>query len=440
MAHRRFTCLIVLLIVVAAAGPVEAAQPPAPAAPVTAGGRDVTCEVTGAGEVRCAGDGAESQPGAATAAGMAAAPTASCTTLPQLNAPTLVAPADTGTLATIAPLYQWDIGADMLTTNLWLYLDVSGDPGFGTLVESLGFGYSNRPTSAGSHRFSRNLPAAQKFYWRARLACQEGDTRYGPYSATWWFVSGSGGTLPLAPQLVSPADGALVLPARPTLSWLDVSDAVAYLPKWQKAGLTGYYYTWVTAPHYTYTNDLELGAAYDWRTAALNDYGIGPESAQRRFTVRYKTALLDPAGGVVSYINSQGSPTSFEFPGGAVDQSTALTITLSVPPTNPGGTSWARHGFVLEAGQGGHAVPELEFAHPVTVTINYTDVDLAGLPEDSLKLMQWEAAEAQWEDAACGPYDRRPAENRLAAPICRTALFGLFGVYPNRVYLPLVLK
>jgi hypothetical protein len=96
--------------------------------------------------------------------------------------------------------------------------------------------------------------------------------------------------------------------------------------------------------------------------------------------------------------------------------------------------------FILEASQGGQAVPGLVFGKAVTVTINYTDADLAGMPGDSLKLMYWDEVLKQWKDAACGPYNRRPVENLLTVPICHLTLFSLFGVYPYHTYLPLVMR
>jgi hypothetical protein len=155
--------------------------------------------------------------------------------------------------------------------------------------------------------------------------------------------------------------------------------------------------------------------------------------------VGQQTALINPGGGALDYIDSQGSPTTFQFPAGAVARSTDLTITLSTPSTIPNGFAFAGHAFVLEASQGGQSVPGLVFGNPVTVTINYTDADLAGRPESTVKLMYWDEAQEKWEDAACGPYDRRPTENWLAIPICHLSHFGLFGT-DYTVHLPLVAK
>ena len=65
------------------------------------------------------------------------------------------------------------------------------------------------------------------------------------------------------------------------------------------------------------------------------------------------------------------------------------------------------------------------FSVPVTITIHYADGDVIGLDENTLTLETWNPDSGQWEDAACGAYDRHPAENWLAVPICHLSRFGL---------------
>ena len=78
------------------------------------------------------------------------------------------------------------------------------------------------------------------------------------------------------------------------------------------------------------------------------------------------------------------------------------------------------------------------FSVPVSVTLYYTDTDIAGLDEIMLLLANWNAGLSTWEDAACGPYVRHPDENWLAVPISHLSRFALFG--KHKIYLPIVIN
>ena len=94
--------------------------------------------------------------------------------------------------------------------------------------------------------------------------------------------------------------------------------------------------------------------------------------------------------------------------------------------------------FALDAFLGTTRLANYAFSQPVLVTIGYRDVDVAGLDESKLTLRYWNAASSTWSDAACGPYDRHPAENWLAVPICHLSQFALFQETVKKMYLPLV--
>ncbi len=349
----------------------------------------------------------------------------SCSSLPTLKTPTLIAPANGSTLNTISPLYQYSVDPDMNVTGMIFELEVSLDP---TFYYGGGFHlwhYMPWQTLSETWRDPRNLGAGEKYYMRARLRCQE-DDRLGPYTAVWSFTAGSGGTLLPAPELLAPADGALVPPPGPTMTWSAVPGTIEYLPQWHEAGSSGGSWSWVTGLGYT-EKYLTLGTSYEWFVAARNDYGIGAQSAVRTFTYGNKVLQVDSGGGALSFVDVRGNLTSLVFPAGAVNQSTMMTLAATTPGSSPPNHSWAWHAFTLSASQGGQAVPGLVFGAPVQVTINYTDDDLGGMPEDSLKLMMWDEARSEWLDAACGPYDRRPGENQLTALICRVGQFALFG-------------
>jgi hypothetical protein len=97
----------------------------------------------------------------------------------------------------------------------------------------------------------------------------------------------------------------------------------------------------------------------------------------------------------------------------------------------------AGRAFQLSVYQGGVLQENLSLPSPLQVTIDYTDGEVWGLDEDLLVLLRWEPSTQSWVDAACGQYDRQPAQNRISVPVCHLSLFGLFGEQ-EYIYLPVI--
>jgi hypothetical protein len=97
----------------------------------------------------------------------------------------------------------------------------------------------------------------------------------------------------------------------------------------------------------------------------------------------------------------------------------------------------AGRAFQLSVYQGGVLQENLSLSSPLQVTIDYTDGEVWGLDEDLLVLLRWEPSTQSWVDAACGQYDRQPAQNRISVPVCHLSLFGLFGEQ-EYIYLPVI--
>jgi hypothetical protein len=188
-----------------------------------------------------------------------------------------------------------------------------------------------------------------------------------------------------------------------------------------------------------------------------------------------KSTLIDPLlGGTLIYTDTQGSPTIINVPGGAVLDPTYLQFTPLISPTHPlSGTAgpaelqFAGHYFDLDAtpldfatylpvilnaagssaitvhSDSGNSLSEMTFSSPagagfpflvpVSITIYYSDEDVAHLTdESSLLLYYWDEATGQWLDAATTcfpalPYIRDLAQNRLEAHICHLTEFGMVG-------------
>ena len=97
----------------------------------------------------------------------------------------------------------------------------------------------------------------------------------------------------------------------------------------------------------------------------------------------------------------------------------------------------------LDAYQGGQLLPGFVFSRPVTITVQYSDSDVQGINEGSLRLYYWMGN--VWEDVinTCTPpstYTRDLNQNVLGVPICHLSRIGVRGPTLESIYLPLVLR
>ncbi len=127
--------------------------------------------------------------------------------------------------------------------------------------------------------------------------------------------------------------------------------------------------------------------------------------------------------------------TEMVFPTGQFTQVTTMLYTPEPDPTLPlpdtmAATGW---GFHLHAASGGRLHHGMMVATPYTVTIHYSDEDVADrvndrVNEESLSLFYLDGS--TWHDATttCSPassYERNPEENWLRVPVCRVGEFAL---------------
>jgi len=160
----------------------------------------------------------------------------------------------------------------------------------------------------------------------------------------------------------------------------------------------------------------------------------------------FEETPIDPeAGATRVYTDAQGLTTQVDVPPGAAGVTSTLTYLPLVSPTHPlpAALAFAGHAFALEVYQDGVFYPGFAFSRPVTITLHYSEADVAGMDESRLALHYWSGS--QWLDAAttCAPpsaYDRHPDEDWLAVPICHLCEFALVGEGSWTVYLPLILR
>jgi hypothetical protein len=146
-------------------------------------------------------------------------------------------------------------------------------------------------------------------------------------------------------------------------------------------------------------------------------------------------------GGTVVYTDTEGCSTTIQVPGDALTETILLAFTPVNTATAPSGFSFADRAFDLDVYRdGAYLSSSLSLSVPATITIHYNYTDVVGLDETSLLLEYWNEPTSAWEDAACGPYDRYPDEDRLSVPICHLSRFALFGSTGYTIYLPLVVR
>lgn len=185
------------------------------------------------------------------------------------------------------------------------------------------------------------------------------------------------------------------------------------------------------------------GFAYD--VAVVDDNIYIADSGL--FTLKFFaiSSIVTPIqGGTLVFSDTQNLPTTIQVPPGAVTDTTTLVYTPLMTPSNPSDLLFAGHAFDLAAYQSGLEKLDFNFQQPVTVTIHYSDADVASVgSETQLILTYWDGND--WVDAAttCTPisvYNRDMDNNILSVPICHLSSYALFGAEAQKVYLPIVIR
>ena len=152
-----------------------------------------------------------------------------------------------------------------------------------------------------------------------------------------------------------------------------------------------------------------LGAGYD----------LGADEMLLSVTVN------QDSGGTLIYTDTQGSPTVVKVPAGAVTDTTTLVYTPIQTSTAPSGFTFASHAFDLVAYRDGLPLPSFAFEKPVTVTIHYSESDVAEMDEETLKLRFWDGS--GWSSDGITLVERNTAQNYVVFTIAHLSEFALFG-------------
>lgn len=138
----------------------------------------------------------------------------------------------------------------------------------------------------------------------------------------------------------------------------------------------------------------------------------------------------------LSYSDPGGGAVSVQIPAGALSQATQLIFKSRAESSGRGGLRQAGISFTLTGYRNFAEVAGLTFQQPVTITITYTDADVAGIAEDELQVFFYDPARGTWADQGITVTARDPANNQITAQITHLTEFGLGTI--NRLYLPIV--
>ena len=212
--------------------------------------------------------------------------------------PTLVAPGNGSQLNTIMPEFKFNDGKFPGVTNL--RVTVSPSSLFEYTIGSL---WTSGQSGLHTWRFPHNFNPSTKYYWRAYVMC--GDV-VGPYTETWSFTTGAGGTILPAPALLSPANGSTLAGTTTTLQWSPVNGAVEYYVFWGQAGSYSHSFTWTANPQIL-IDYLSTMTTYEWYVYARNDYGLGNQSAKWQFSPDNGSNLTSDTHQPIYIENADGS-------------------------------------------------------------------------------------------------------------------------------------
>ncbi len=134
--------------------------------------------------------------------------------------------------------------------------------------------------------------------------------------------------------------------------------------------------------------------------------------------------------------------TTLAIPAGALTETIVVNYRAFMTVTQmPTASMFAGRSFEVDAYQRGVLQAGLKFVKPVTMTVRYSDTDMEGLDEESLRLAYYNGTD--WATDGLTTTARLTATNELivhAAHLTRFALFGEPLAPVHSIYLPLVMR
>ena len=373
-----------------------------------------------------------------------------------LNQLTGSIPSELGSLSALEGLF---ISANQLTGSIpsdfgnlsalqWLslaYNQLTGSipPALGDLADLQGL-YLNNNQFTGSVPLSFvNLSKLDLFHFSDTSLCEPPDQEYLDWVDTVADYQGTGVicTVPEANFSAAPLTGSAPL----SVSFTNTSSGLFTST------------TWVFGDGSTSTESNPTHTYYQAGTYTVSltvSGNLGPDTETKTdyitVTVLDEEEISPAEGGELFFDFTGGGAVTVQVPAGAVGETIVLQATSATPASIPSGSELVGFSFNLTALQDGHPLAGFDFLLPVTIYVDYTDEQIAGLNEVSLRLYFWDEATETWLDAAqtCDPlstYTRNRLENWFSIDICHLTQFAVFASIETvpegySLFLPAMLK
>ncbi len=225
--------------------------------------------------------------------------------------PDVTGPEDGETLNTLIPTLTWEVDTS-LDPSTWFKYTISEDPNLHKYSGGVRY-YGN--ADEGTTTLTENLKENTTYYWHANYDYYDGSVwRDGPSTEAFTFTTGSGGTIPAAPTLLTPGDTSTLSDTNVTLDWANVSGAVAYeITLYWWYDYEGNLYLMMAS--FTSTDSqldvsdyVSPNTEYTWVVRARTSYAWSSESETWTFTTGEETRSAGPdLTGVPIFVqNDQG--------------------------------------------------------------------------------------------------------------------------------------
>jgi predicted outer membrane repeat protein len=193
-------------------------------------------------------------------------------------------------------------------------------------------------------------------------------------------------------------------------------------------------------------NALDLGVAIDlggWPRPTGPGFDRGAFELQAQ-----STSVNQNTGGQLNYVDNQGLTTTVLLPPGLVTTGTTIIFNNlngeSITSTPPSGLMFAGKLFELDAFLGSLQLHNITFTQPVTLVLQYSEADLGGIDEHSLRLYRFETSVNDWRPIGFRSGESQVLDidnNTLTVVLRGFSRFGKMGASGfYEIFIPIVVK